>query len=237
MIKVAIVEDDNDAKNLLIQYLEKYGNNENEIFNISTFFDPIGILDNYKPTYDIIFLDIMMPNMNGMEAAFKIREIDNSVTLIFVTNMKEYASKGYDVQAFAFLNKPITYDDFQDKIKRAISSLKTREKEFIIISSGQSKIRRPLRDLIYIEVSGHNCKYHFTDTVIEGRNSLKDLAKDLEPHSFMMCNSCYLINPYYIKNISGLTLQIGNDTLEISHSKKKKFMEDFAKWLANTMKV
>lgn len=102
----------------------------------------------------------------------------------------------------------------------------------LIISSGTTKFRILLRDLMYIEVSGHKCIYHTSSGIIEGRNTLSSLSKQLEIYDFMLCNSCFLINPTFIKNISGYTVKVGDDILEISRSKKKNFMMQFNNWIA-----
>lgn len=173
-----------------------------------------------------------MPNMDGMQASHKLRELDSSVLLIFITNMGDYAVKGYDVGASAFIKKPVSYFDFEQKMNRAIYTIKSRDDKVLIISSGTTKFRILLRDLMYIEVSGHKCIYHTSSGIIEGRNTLSSLSKQLEIYDFMLCNSCFLINPTFIKNISGYTVKVGDDILEISRSKKKKFMMQFNNWIA-----
>lgn len=204
MINIAIVEDEKVASDLIYDYLLNYGKKSGEEFNVTVFKDPLALLENYKPTYDLIFMDIMMPNMDGMQASHKLRELDSSVLLIFITNMGDYAVKGYDVGASAFIKKPVSYFDFEQKMNRAIYTIKSRDDKVLIISSG----------------------------IIEGRNTLSSLSKQLEIYDFMLCNSCFLINPTFIKNISGYTVKVGDDILEISRSKKKNFMMQFNNWIA-----
>lgn len=232
MINIAIVEDEKVASDLIYDYLLNYGKKSGEEFNVTVFKDPLALLENYKPTYDLIFTDIMMPNMDGMQASHKLRELDSSVLLIFITNMGDYAVKGYDVGASAFIKKPVSYFDFEQKMNRAIYTIKSRDDKVLIISSGTTKFRILLRDLMYIEVSGHKCIYHTSSGIIEGRNTLSSLSKQLEIYDFMLCNSCFLINPTFIKNISGYTVKVGDDILEISRSKKKNFMMQFNNWIA-----
>lgn len=204
MIKAAIVEDEKPASDLIERYLSDYGEKTGEEFSVSVFREPVSFLENYKPVYDIVFMDIMMPNMDGMRAAHKLREADDTVLLIFITNMGDYAVKGYDVAATAFIKKPVSYFDFEQKMNRAVHVIRSRDDKVFTISSGFSKIRVFLRDLAYIEVIGHKCIYHLSDGVIEGRNTLSALKVQLEPYGFMMCNNCFLVNPVYIKNIDGI---------------------------------
>lgn len=232
MIRIAIVEDEKPASDLIEHYLSDFGKKFGEEFNITVFSDPVDLLENYKPVYDLIFMDIMMPNMDGMRASHKLRELDSTVLLIFITNMGDYAVKGYDVGAIAFIKKPVSYFDFEQKMNRAVFTIRSRDDKILTISSGTNKIRLLIRDLIYIEVSGHKCTYHTPNGNVEGRNTLKALAEQLEPYDFMICNSCFLVNPNHIKNISGYSVQVGNDVLEISRSKRKAFMAQFTNWLA-----
>lgn len=194
--------------------------------NISSF------LEKYKPVYDLVFMDIRMPMMDGMQAAKKLREADTSVLLVFVTRMGDYAIQGYDVGATAFIKKPISYFDFEMKMKRIIFNIRQRDSQVITIVSGTAVHRLHVRDLMYIEVSGHRCTYHTCDHLVEARNSLSRLSEELAPYHFMMCNSCYLVNPHYIRSIKGHTVTVGPDELTISQPKKKAFMLQFNEWIS-----
>lgn len=102
VINVAIVEDEQEAVEYLSDCLHRYGEKTGETFSFTHFPEPITFLEKYKPVYDLVFMDIRMPMMDGMQAAKKLREADNSVLLVFVTRMGDYAIQGYDVGATAF---------------------------------------------------------------------------------------------------------------------------------------
>lgn len=232
MINIAIVEDEEAASDLITGYLKDFGKKEGEEFNISVFRNAIVFLENYKPVYDLVFMDIMMPGMDGMSAANKLRDIDKLVLLFFITNMGDYAVKGYDVGAIAFIKKPVTYYDFELKMKRAVFTIRSRDDRVITISSSGNRIRLMVRDIVYVEVLGHVCTFHTVEEDIECRNALRDVAKLLEPYDFMMCSSSFLINPNYIKRINVHTVTVGTTELEISRLKKKAFLLQFNEWLA-----
>lgn len=107
VINVAIVEDEQEAVEYLSDCLHRYGEKTGETFSFTHFPEPITFLEKYKPVYDLVFMDIRMPMMDGMQAAKKLREADTSVLLVFVTRMGDYAIQGYDVGATAFIKKPI----------------------------------------------------------------------------------------------------------------------------------
>lgn len=232
MINVAIVEDEQEAVEYLSDCLHRYGEKTGETFSFTHFPEPITFLEKYKPVYDLVFMDIRMPMMDGMQAAKKLREADTSVLLVFVTRMGDYAIQGYDVGATAFIKKPISYFDFVMNMKRIIFNIRQRDSQVITIVSGTAVHRLHVRDLMYIEVSGHRCTYHTCDHLVEARNSLSRLSEELAPYHFMMCNSCYLVNPHYIRSIKGHTVTVGPDELTISQPKKKAFMLQFNEWIS-----
>lgn len=238
MIRIAIVEDEKVYSDLIKEYLDRYlKENKDDIigFDISVYDNAISFLENYKPSRcDLVFLDIMMPHIDGMRAAEKLREVDNSVIIIFITNMGDYAVRGYDVNATAFIKKPVSYAEFEAKLKRAVDEIKKRDSRVIIVHSGTKEIKLLLRDLKYIEVYGHTCTFHMTTGEnIESRNTLGALYKKLKQYDFVMISNSYLINMRYIDLIEGNTLKIGNDELMISRLKKKEFMQRFNEWAAS----
>ena len=113
MRNIAIVDDDENIRQQLQSYLKKYTENFGEDFVVSEFSIPEAFLTNYKSNYDVVFMDIDMPGMNGLQAAKRLRELDEKVVLIFVTNLAQYAIKGYEVAATDFVVKPVEYSKFE----------------------------------------------------------------------------------------------------------------------------
>ena len=106
MINVAIVEDEKQAADRLCSLFCRYERERGEKFRVVVFSDPVTFLANYSPDYELIMMDIDMPDLNGMDAVRKLREADREVMVIFVTNLAQYAVKGYEVDAFDFIVKP-----------------------------------------------------------------------------------------------------------------------------------
>ena len=99
VIRVAIVEDDREARESLRACLGWIAEKDRQQFRVSEFPSGTAFLGNYEPDYDLVFMDIEMPGMDGMETARALRKMDASVLLIFVTNMAQYAIAGYEVDA------------------------------------------------------------------------------------------------------------------------------------------
>ena len=110
MTRIAIVEDDALSAKLLFSYIKKYEQETNGEFEAIIFENGYKFLENYKSgAYEIIFMDINMPHLSGIETAIDLRKLDESVALIFVTNLAQYAINGYEVSALDFMLKPVSY--------------------------------------------------------------------------------------------------------------------------------
>ena len=114
-MKIAIVEDTKIHVKQLESHLDRYQQEEGETFEVFTFSDGLKFLDSIKQGYDIIFMDINMPYIDGMETAKRLREIDRYACLIFITELSQYAISGYEVAAFDFVVKPVSYEMFRPK--------------------------------------------------------------------------------------------------------------------------
>ena len=133
MIKIAVVEDDERYVSKLLQYLETYQKEENEDFLIKVYRDGDDIAANYKAQYHIILMDIQMKFVDGMTAAKEIRKNDSDVIIIFITNISQYAIRGYEVGALDYIIKPVSYFVFHQKLKRAITRLQRTNQQYIVI--------------------------------------------------------------------------------------------------------
>ena len=232
MINVAIVEDSDSDSILIENYIQRYSQQKKVEFNIKRFDEAISFLSEYREGYDIIFMDIELPNINGLEVAKKIRRIDKQVILIFVTNMAQYAVRGYEVDALDFIVKPVNYAVLNQKIDKSLKIIKVNQDDELVISRSQGFIRVLISEILYLEVTGHKIHYHTIEETIVATGSLTEYEKRLKNKNFMRCNNCYFVNPRYIKSIYGMTITMKNDDeLLISHPKKKKFLKELADWL------
>ena len=233
MVKIAIVEDDAKAAQLLASYLTRFSGEQGAAFEVAQYRDAVSFLEGYRSAFDVVFMDIELPHMNGMDAARRLRELDRQIVLVFVTNMAQYAVKGYEVDALDFIVKPVAYPDFVFKMKRVLSALKVNEEREITISLAKRGLCRVSSSkLLYVEVSGHKLRYHLADETLEAGGTLSKAEDELRAWGFLRCNSCYLVNPRHVEWVRGYAVKVGDDELQISHPKRKEFMKGLTEWLA-----
>ena len=230
-MRIAMVDDDSSCIRMMQEHLKRFAAETGVDPEISVYGDGIHFLED-KQKFDVIFLDIDMPLMNGLDAARRLREKDESAVLIFVTSLAQYAIRGYEVNALDFMVKPVSYSAFLFTMKRAEKICASKKKAELVIQTREGFVRRSADELLYIEVQGHNLTYHFPDNSITARGKLSSVEEQLRSSGFLRCNNCYLLNPRHIRTIKGYEVVIGNDTLTISHPRKKQFLEELSCWYA-----
>ena len=217
-VHIAIVEDDDAQAATLEEYIRRYGE------------ESVEIAEDYAAGYDVIFLDVQMKLLDGMETAKRIRRLDKEVLIVFVTNMAQYAIKGYAVDALNFLLKPVPYFVFCEELKRCIEKLKSREKHFLMLNTEDGVLRVCTDDIAYIEVLNHRLYIYTEEREIRTYGTIKDMETKLPPQSFFRANNCYLINLAYVSGVREGMAIVGKKELAISRAKKKGFMEALAEY-------
>lgn len=237
-IRIAIVEDEDYQAQMLERYLQRFSDENRVDFTIKRFAEAVSLLDDYSPDYDLIYMDIRMPYMNGMDAAHRLRALDQEVLLVFVTTLTQYAIQGYEVEALDYIVKPINYYDFALKLTRALKKLPQEAAEgMLLVSSENGTVRINPRSVRYVEVTGHQVVYHTLNGDVQQYGSLSQVEKTLDAAQFGRCNSCFLVNMQYVRSVKGYTLQLDDGELKISQPKKKRFMETWKIWLKNNGKA
>ena len=222
---VAIVEDSPAEAELLRSYFARFTKEHGVEFTPTCFASGEEFLNKYRPAYDLVLMDIGLPGHNGMETAAALRERDRSVTLIFVTNMAQFAVKGYEVDAFDFVVKPVGYSNFALKLQRALNKLDTRRDSEVLVTLSDSMVRLSASQIKYIEISGHRMVYHTTDGELYAYGNLKEVEASLGGGMFARCNNCYLVNLNYVRAVQGHTVTVGTDELQISRPRRKAFIQ------------
>ena len=231
-LRIAVVEDEAEAANLLSQCLLRYGREGDHVFQISPFSDAAIFLQEYSPQlYDLIFMDIRMPGLDGMTAAEKLRQIDPLVPLVFVTSLVQFAVKGYEVDALDFIVKPIRYSSFKMKMKRILLSLERHQEVGIPLTIEGSVRIFPASDIYFVEVTDHQLTYHTAQGNFTSRGKLSQVEQKLPQDMFYRCSNSYLINLRHVEQVSGEDILCKGTTIRLSRAKKKEFLSTLTAFL------
>ena len=225
MLRIAVVEDDKTYAAQLKEYLVRYGTEKNQKISVALFPDGEDIVTDYSAEFDIILMDVEMTFMDGMTTAERIREKDNEVVIIFITNMPQYAIQGYKVDALDYVLKPISYFAFSQRIDRALTRVKKKEATYITVAQKGGKKKLNVDKICYVEVRDHDLIYHSTKGDIVTKSSMKEAEDTLGGTKFFRCNRCYLVNLEYVEDFRGNDVTVASDVIQESRARKKAFMD------------
>lgn len=224
MITIAIVEDEEAYAKQLTEYIDKYRQESGKQFKTIRFSDGDEIVEKYTGEYDIILMDIQMKFMNGMEAAEEIRKRDTKVVIMFITNMTNYAIRGYEVDAMDYVLKPVSYFAFSRKLERAIQRLPEKTGQPIWVNTPDGTVRLDASSICYIESEGHHLIYHTASGNLKERRKMQDAEDQFAAYGFFRSNKGYLVNLKYVDGIKDGCCLVNGEALLISRARKNDFM-------------
>ncbi|MCM1541111.1 MAG: LytTR family DNA-binding domain-containing protein [Blautia sp.] len=155
-------------------------------------------------SFDIVFLDILMPGLDGMKTAQIFRRKASDKMIIFVSSSREYVFEAYDVEAFQYLLKPVDDRKLKNVLQKAIRKTETRSREFIIVSRERQKKKLFLDDIYYFEIKGRIVDIHGLEGIFAYYGQLGELEDKLRDNGFFRCHKSYLIN---LKHVDGYNRQ------------------------------
>lgn len=192
---------------------------------------------------DIVFLDINMPNLTGMELARLLQEQPGTLPkIIFTTAYNHYAIEGYKVNAVDYLLKPFSYEEFLRAANKVLlqtteasnqSQSITADDEFIFLKVEYQWVRISLKDILYIESLKDYVKVHLDDSqkTVLSLISLKALEEKLPSAKFMRIHRSFIVCLDKINAISKNSVFIGKTEITVGEQYKEAFKTIVDKWL------
>lgn len=231
MIRIAIVDDEKVIREQIKKLIEKK-QTDCEIDTYGTGED----LLKADSVYDIIFLDIQMKGMNGIETAKALRQKADNTVLIFITGVKEYVFDAFDVSAFHYLIKPIEEHKFSEVYERAVLEVRKRKQQ----TNGQLFVKTRNRnatfnqsDILYIESRAKKVEIHTKTDTVEAYAAIGELEKQLVG-SFYRCHRGYLVNMAFIMEYGNDSITLNNgETIILSKDKYSEFVKVYMRYLKN----
>lgn len=230
MLKIAIVEDEENDISVLHEYLKKYGQEAGEGIETTVYHDGDEIAAFYRAQFDVILMDIEMKFIDGMTAAEEIRKVDSTVAILFITNTPQYAIRGYEVGALDYILKPVPYFIFSQKLRRAVEKLRKREKKWITVQVKGGVKRMELSDIYYIESQGHDLLYRTKEGTSVSGSTMKSVEAAMAGVDFFRINKCYLVNLEHVEGVEDKYAVVHGERLLISRPRMKQFMQELARY-------
>ena len=231
-MRIAICDDEKNIRELIgNKVVKQYPDAEIISFQ---FGEELLLSDEY---IDILFLDIQMTGIDGMETARELRKKDKNVILIFVTAVEEYVFQAFDVGAFNYIVKPIDDGKFSDVLHRAVdewSSQNINEKEpeerYVLINNSGVHTKVILDEIVYAEVFNRKVVIHKLDGEIEYYGKMSDL-ESLAGDSFFRPHRAYLINFKYVEKYDATTIYLERGTVLMAKQNYPEFVKKYMKYI------
>lgn len=231
-MRIAICDDEKNIRELIANKVEKQYPDAEIIFFQSG--EELLLVDE---SIDILFLDIQMSGIDGMETARELRKKDKSVILVFVTAVEEYVFQAFDVGAFNYIVKPIDDGKFSDVLHRAVdewSSQNINEKEpeerYVLINNSGVHTKVILDEIVYAEVFNRKVVIHKLDGEIEYYGKMSDL-ESLAGDSFFRPHRAYLINFKYVEKYDATTIYLERGTALMAKQNYPEFVKKYMKYI------
>lgn len=225
-MKIAIVDDEKICRDKLIELLSNY--KESEKFTIDVFNCGKEFLREDK-IYDIIFLDIEMPEIDGISLANKIITKNDETLIFYITSYASLVTKAINNYAFTFIPKPINQEDLFLELERALKKIENTKK-ILLINTKEAQICKLISEIKYIESLGKKCLIHMNDeNVISVNERLVNFVDKLNEYNFIQCHKSYFINLKFITElkVNQIILNGSNDCIPIGRKYETNLKEKF----------
>lgn len=214
-MKIAIIEDEQAHSELLNQYIEMWSKDRDIPVAITSFPSAESFLFTWEEErdFEVLFVDIQMKEMNGMEMARRIREQDPDIAIIFTTGITDYMEAGYEVEAMHYLVKPVRQEKLWQCMDRVLK--KGGSEQFLLVKSKDETLKLSLKSILYVEAMGHGCVIEFCPQSgrtfqVETTEGISELAKKLGEPDFVRCHRSYLCRIDKIYHISRAWIEMDN---------------------------
>ena len=235
MIAIAIADDDPNDLVELSQRVEAYLKEQSMLFSVHAFTCGTDLLS-CTQDFDLIFLDIQMNGISGMETAEKLRAGGMTGHIVFVTVLNEYVYDAFDVEASDYLLKPIDNQRFERMMNRICGNLqKTSKPGLLITSRGNTCSLVAYDDIFFCEAVNHKMIINTKDTVFECYFKTEELKNRLDGR-FFQCHRSYLVNLKHVCGYgNGLALLENGEKIPVSRLRAREFSQKLLQYMKESV--
>lgn len=229
-ILIGICEKSDADTELLVQYLRLIESSFAMHFEIHIYTKGIDLLNAYRPVYDILFLNLPMPDIDSEVLVSQIRQRDSFVHIILISESCDFFRLGFEYDARNYFNKPLWYFKILNEIKRCLFDERILTRPNLWLSNQQGEFKLYLHKLRYIETSNRQLEFHYGNELFFHNGKLADFDHQLTEQNFFRCNNSYIVNVNYIekivKDINRYTIHlVTGEEIPLSRNKKRKLKE------------
>ena len=230
-ISILVCDDLPEERMNLIRMLRHYEIEKDLAFHVETAADGSELLSMWKPDrWDLIFLDIFMPQVDGVEAARRLRKVDDNCEIVFATTSRRHGMEGYEIHALDYLAKPFGQLDVDSVMDWFLEQRAEKRRELMVRTPEGEEIVRA-KDILYIESRGHSCVIHALEQEISTRGSIDDLAAGLDT-SFFRCHKSFLLNLVHAVDIEHRFFRMDSgDSVPISAANLSRSKTALMEWM------
>jgi len=216
-LKIAVCDDEKKQREYVTELVSDWARKNRHLTEIRQYEHAKSFLFDYETEkdFDILLLDIEMPEINGIELAKKVRLENSAVQIIFITGFYEYFSDGFDVSALHYLIKPVDAGKLYPVLEKAVSNLTYRQRS-VLVSTAEGDIKVPLAEILYVESENTHVVVHCLQESYRMRITLGKFAHELD-ETFFKVHRSYIVGLKYIRKITrSEVVMINGDLIPIS---------------------
>lgn len=228
MVRFILCDDDKKQLELLQSFTQKWANEHGLKLELLAFPSAKNLLRQYIPCHeDIVILDIIMPEMNGLELAGKLRQANSDFSLIFLTSSRDFALSAYEVHPYGYLLKPTSYEDYS----KILDSLYQKLAQNIIVKSGNETCSISIDELAWVEAVNRQVVFNLANgKKIEVRDTFNNIALKLCVYPcFFKSHRSYIVNFKYVEhfNAKEISMRGSELCLPLARGLDKEFKDKY----------
>ena len=231
-LQIAICDDLEEERVILSRMLRNYARRQGLSLQVHFFVSGEELLQSVRRANacQVLFLDIYMPGISGVETARRLRAAGYGASIVFATTSLDYGVVSFDVQAADYLVKPFRQEDVDRTMDWCLEHLPDSLRVLPVYAEGERQ-ELPLSSISYVEVLGHQCHIHTSRQTVVVRRGLDDLEAAIGSRDFLRCHRSFLVNLNFVQDITGSDFRLSDGTLvPISSGNLSKIRNLFSDW-------
>lgn len=235
MLKIALCDDDWNALSKLNDIIIQYCEEINMKAMINAYSTGEELLISTK-NYDVIFLDIQMGNLNGIEVAKQVRNKDTNVKIIYVTAFTDYQNYAFSVHAFGYIIKPYNPTMIRRILSEAIEYIKKQSaKSTLCLKINNGMMDIDPENIYYFEYSNRKLKVIYAEGTCYANYSVEELIEDIQELGFVSPHKSFIVNLLHVMKIKGYEIQMRNgDIIPLSQKRSAAVRDAYMVFLQGT---